>query len=100
MVSLEILLRSNNSLKAPPEGLGGLQGLRVLDCGCNDITTLPTSVGMLEALKVLDMRINEIAGVPGELGKCRHAPRPLRLRRLPAPPTAPLRHLRCARQAR
>jgi len=67
--SLKNLYLPNCSIEIPPESIGDLAALEILDLSSNKITNLPKSVGNLKSLKKLKLDSNEIETIPESIIK-------------------------------
>mmetsp|Transcript_29109 Transcript_29109/g.58130 ORF Transcript_29109/g.58130 Transcript_29109/m.58130 type:complete len:144 (-) Transcript_29109:14-445(-) len=54
-----------------PSEIGELDGLRVLDLSCNEISSIPPEIGKLTSLTELELGRNHLADLPRELGNLR-----------------------------
>jgi len=63
-VSLEF-----NQLKALPQSIGQLKGLRTLKLHLNQINVLPFTMGQLSNLEELDVHHNSLKSIPESIGR-------------------------------
>lgn len=64
--SLEVLDLSGNQLTSLPDGLRGLQRLKVLFCSANPFEQLPTVLGQCPALEMIGFKACQIGHVPAQ----------------------------------
>ena len=66
--NLQVLILSNNSLKALPSQIEKLKNLQILQLDKNEITELPAGLSKLKHLQEINLRYNQLRELPAQFG--------------------------------
>ncbi len=68
LISLQVLILSNNLLRKIPANIGQLQKLRILDLEENKLDSIPNEIGRLRELQKLILQSNSLTQLPRAIG--------------------------------